>query len=93
MALQRLRRFGCRFGMHPSEGASCKCQLAGLQQSLLLTLQVYFSNGVQIIPPHDAGIAAAIQAEQSLWDLSKRGHPVTDPLQEVSGKHVLHNIA
>eukprot|EP00891_Asterochloris_glomerata_P002840 jgi/Astpho2/2840/Aster-x1101 len=49
--------------------------------------KVYFSNGVQIIPPHDAGIAAAIQAEQSLWDLSTPGDPVTDPLQEVSGKH------
>ena len=48
---------------------------------------MYFSNGVQIIPPHDAGIAAAIQAEESLWDLSAEGQPVTDPLQEVSGKH------
>ena len=74
--------------MHSTEGgAAAECHPAGLQWSLLLTLQVYFSNGVQIIPPHDASIAAAIQAEQSLWDLSMHGDPVTDPLQEISGKH------
>lgn len=28
----------------------------------LRTLQVYWSNAVQIIPPHDAGIAATIEA-------------------------------
>lgn len=31
--------------------------------------QVYWSNACQIIPPHDAGIAAAIEAHLQLWEL------------------------
>jgi len=33
--------------------------------------KVYWSNGVQIIPPHDKGIAASILANLSPWDLSE----------------------
>lgn len=32
-------------------------------------VQVYWGNGCQIIPPHDAGIAASIEANLELWDL------------------------
>jgi phosphomannomutase len=31
--------------------------------------KVYYLNGCQIIPPHDVGIAAAIEENQELWDL------------------------
>eukprot|EP00198_Chlamydomonas_reinhardtii_P000549 XP_001689884.1 phosphoglucomutase [Chlamydomonas reinhardtii] len=31
--------------------------------------KVYWGNGCQIIPPHDAGIAAAIEANLDLWNL------------------------
>jgi hypothetical protein len=33
--------------------------------------KVYFCNGCQIIPPHDAGIAAEIEGNLSLWDLKE----------------------
>lgn len=34
-----------------------------------LHAQVYYSNGCQIIPPHDSGIAAAIEQNLPLWGL------------------------
>ena len=30
--------------------------------------KVYWGNGCQIVPPHDAGIAAAIEANLALWE-------------------------
>lgn len=32
-------------------------------------LKVYWGNACQIIPPHDSGIAAAIEANLQLWQL------------------------
>ena len=57
--------------------------------------KVYWSNACQIIPPHDAGIAAAIEAELPLWPLpalgdlaAGRGHPlVRDPLAQVADRY------
>lgn len=65
--------------------------------------KVYWSNACQIIPPIDAGIAAAIEQEQALWELPPLGgassgkglpaedpyqHPlVDDPLEQVSGQY------
>ncbi|KAI3438192.1 hypothetical protein D9Q98_000629 [Chlorella vulgaris] len=52
--------------------------------------KVFWSNACQIIPPHDAGIAAAIEAELALWPLPPLDGPayahelVQDPLQLVS---------
>jgi hypothetical protein len=50
------------------------------------TAQVYWGNGCQIIPPHDAGIAAAIQQNLGLWDLPATlpAHLVFDPTQQIS---------
>lgn len=53
-------------------------------------VKVYWSNGCQIIPPHDAGIAAAIEANLELWPidpgaLAAGGHPLApDPLRQVA---------
>jgi phosphomannomutase len=52
--------------------------------------KVYWSNACQIIPPHDAGIAAAIEGELALWQVPPLesidySHPlVQDPLQQVA---------
>lgn len=56
---------------------------------------MYWANACQIIPPHDAGIAAAIERELPLWPLpalrdlaAGRGHPlVHDPLQQVADRY------
>lgn len=56
-------------------------------------LQVYWSNACQIIPPHDAGIAAAIEQNLALWpllplDAIRAGHPlVRDPLDLVAEQY------
>ena len=56
-------------------------------------LQVYWSNACQIIPPHDAGIAAAIEGNLALWELPPLAavtydHPlVCDPLQQVAERY------
>ena len=55
--------------------------------------KVYWSNACQIIPPHDAGIAAAIEQELPLWplpplDTINYQHPlVSDPLQQVADQY------
>lgn len=55
--------------------------------------KVYWTNTCQIIPPHDAGIAAAIERELGLWELPplesiSYGHPlVRDPLQQVADEY------
>lgn len=54
--------------------------------------KVYWGNGSQIIPPHDDGIAAAIQRNAAPWaayDLAAvRGHElVSDPLEEVTSAY------
>jgi hypothetical protein len=46
-------------------------------------MQVYWGNGCQIIPPHDTGIAAAIEANLNLWTLP--------PLPEIYNNPQLHN--
>ncbi|GBF95500.1 phosphoglucomutase [Raphidocelis subcapitata] len=53
--------------------------------------KVYWSNGCQIIPPLDSGIAAAIEANLDLWDLSTLDLAraasdglLTDPLEAVA---------
>jgi phosphomannomutase len=52
-------------------------------------LQVYWGNGCQIIPPHDAGIAAAIEAHQELWQLPNElaQQLVYDPTQAISSSY------
>ena len=45
---------------------------------------------LQIIPPHDVGIAAAIEAQTELWEVPKQptASPlVTDPLAEVTQRY------
>lgn len=56
--------------------------------------KVYWGNGCQIIPPHDSGIAAAIDANLDLWELPPTALQdpysnslVSDPLEEVSGRY------
>lgn len=56
--------------------------------------QVYASNACQIIPPADAAIAAAIEAELALWqlppldDVASYSHPlVLDPLPAVADSY------
>lgn len=56
--------------------------------------KVYWSNGCQIIPPLDSGIAAAIDANLEPWDLSEvdlkeaeaRGQ-ISDPLEDVAAAY------
>eukprot|EP00775_Hariotina_reticulata_P013121 gene13121-13251_t len=47
--------------------------------------KVYWGNGCQIIPPHDAGIAAAIQEHQALWEVPEQlpQQLVYDPTQQI----------
>jgi phosphomannomutase len=47
---------------------------------------VYWANGCQIIPPHDAGIAAAIKANLNLWTLPETLDTplLSDPLQNLT---------
>ena len=61
---------------------------------------MYWANACQIIPPHDAGIAASITANLELWALNPtpdelaRGarHPLhTDPLEAVA-THYYHRL-
>ena len=59
-----------------------------------LNSQVYASNACQIIPPADAAIAAAIEAELPLWqlppvdDVASYSHPlVRDPLPDVADRY------
>lgn len=52
-----------------------------------LTPQVYWGNGCQIIPPHDAGIAASIEANLELWDLPAQ---LPEKLVCVCAWHTLH---
>jgi phosphomannomutase len=55
----------------------------------LIWLQVYWGNGCQIIPPHDAGIAAAIESNQALWQLPEQ-LPLQltyDPTEAISGSY------
>jgi len=55
--------------------------------------KVYWNNGAQIKPPHDSGIAAAIESDltvaDELWDLSllNNNKLLTDPLDEVFQKY------
>jgi hypothetical protein len=67
--------------------------LATLSVSITMR-QVYWDNGCQIIPPLDSGIAAAIEANLDLWDLSKvdlavaaRSGLLTDPLPAVTAAY------
>jgi hypothetical protein len=50
---------------------------------------VYWGNGCQIIPPHDAGIAAAIEAYQELWQLPDElpQQLVYDPGEAISSSY------
>lgn len=59
------------------------CLLSSLTVASLV--QVYWGNGCQIIPPHDAGIAAAIEANQALWQLPEQlpEQLVYDPTQQI----------
>lgn len=47
---------------------------------------MYWGNGCQIIPPHDAGIAASIEAHQQLWDLPAQlpAELVYDPTEQIA---------
>jgi phosphomannomutase len=49
-------------------------------------LQVYWGNGCQIIPPHDAGIAASIESHLELWDLPAQlpDKLLSDPTQAIA---------
>ncbi|KAA6429978.1 MAG: phosphoglucomutase 2 [Trebouxia sp. A1-2] len=52
--------------------------------------KVYWGNGCQIIPPHDVGIAAAIDAQTELWDLPSdvtSSELVKDPLHMVTQRY------
>lgn len=51
--------------------------------------KVYWGNGCQIIPPHDAGIAAAINANLDLWPLPAQlpAGLVTDPTARISAAY------
>jgi len=55
--------------------------------------KVYWSNGAQIKPPHDSGIAAAIESDltvaDEIWDLSllSNNNLLSDPLEEVFQKY------
>lgn len=51
--------------------------------------QVYWGNGCQIIPPHDAGIAAAIEQNLELWELPAELPPalVYDPTQQIAASY------
>lgn len=40
--------------------------------SLARFIQVYYENGAQIIPPHDAGIAAQIEANLEPWSVEAK---------------------
>lgn len=56
-------------------------------QSTLAVLPIHY---LQIIPPHDTGIAAAIEAQSELWKLPKdtASSPlVTDPLRMVTQRY------
>ncbi|KAL4452333.1 hypothetical protein ABPG75_007995 [Micractinium tetrahymenae] len=62
--------------------------------------KVYWSNACQIIPPTDAGIAAAIEQELALWPLpplggtsAEQGLPVEDPYQHPLVDDPLHQVA
>ena len=41
-------------------------------KTLLCFLQVYWGDGCQIIPPHDSGIAKAIEANLEPWMISSK---------------------
>lgn len=51
--------------------------------------KVYWGNGCQIIPPHDAGIAAAIEANQQLWQLPEElpQQLLHDPTDAISSSY------
>ena len=53
--------------------------------------QVYWGNGCQIIPPHDAGIAAAIEANLALLPLpaldALPSGLVTDPTAAIASSY------
>ncbi|DBA82022.1 TPA: hypothetical protein ACH3X1_007720 [Trebouxia sp. C0004] len=52
--------------------------------------KVYWGNGCQIIPPHDVGIAAAINSQTELWDLPSdvtSSELVKDPLHMVTQRY------
>lgn len=50
---------------------------------------MYWGNGCQIIPPHDAGIAAAIEANQQLWQLPEElpQQLLHDPTDAISSSY------
>ena len=62
-------------------------------------IKVYLGDGCQIIPPHDAGIAAAIARQRTLWALggvedAPYGHAlVTDPLARVESAYYSRLVA
>jgi phosphomannomutase len=55
--------------------------------------KVYWGNACQVVPPHDAGIAAAIEAQRALWALPPlheggAPHPLLrDPLPGVAERY------
>lgn len=61
--------------------------------------KVYLGDGCQIIPPHDAGIAAAIARQRALWALggveaAPYAHPlVADPLERVESAYYARLVA
>lgn len=88
----------CLFGRHAPGGPASLCLcLPGIDTAHLLLhhhAQVYASNACQIIPPADAAIAAAIEAELPLWALppldevaSYRQPVVRDPLPGVADRY------
>lgn len=46
-----------------------------MHSSLTMCFQVFWNNGAQIIPPHDANISASIEAnlemDDASWDIAK----------------------
>jgi phosphomannomutase len=55
----------------------------------VVVLQVYWGNGCQIIPPHDAGIAAAIEENLALWEVPEQlpQRLVYDPTQQIADSY------
>ena len=84
------------FGVSHLDAAAGVCVTASHNPKQYNGYKVYWGNGCQIIPPHDAGIAAAIDANLSPWpeleDVSSEttapdmfAHPlVSDPTELVA---------
>ena len=63
--------------------SSCAEQVYFALCAVYCAEQVYWGNGCQIIPPHDHGIAASIEANLEPWSLPD------GPIYSVAGMHAI----